>query len=165
MKFALNFARYTLHFIRLILSVSCILIGYLIISDISFWENTHQFATYEKLICLTLFIFSALALWACNKLVNTLKSIKNNEIFNRENTIAFKWASGVCGLYIMGKHLLLLYILSSIKDSLAWSEWMDSISTQLAEIISFGLLACFFWVIAKIIEEGVIYKTENELTI
>ncbi len=62
MRFALDFARFSVHFIRLILSATCVLIGYLVISDASFWENTHRFATYEKLIWLSLFIFSTVAL-------------------------------------------------------------------------------------------------------
>jgi hypothetical protein len=165
MKFALSFVWFVIQFLRLIFSALIVGLGFLLILTKAFWFDIERYPWFDKGIWIGVFGFSILALIAGNKLVKSIQNIKKGSIFNEQNTSTFKFAAIVTSLFLVGKYMLLFYIHSIEKGELALSElWNDS-ATQLSEVISFGLLACFFWVISKLIEEGIQYKNENDLTI
>ncbi|GGE37934.1 DUF2975 domain-containing protein [Psychroflexus planctonicus] len=165
MKLALSVAWFAIQFLRLIFSVIIVVLGFLLIFNKQFWVASERYPLDEKLVWVALFVFSILALLSSNKLVRAIKNFKEKNIFNPKNVKAFKLAAGVTSVYLVGKYSLMLYIHSSEQGKLAWHEWWNDSTTQLSEVISFGMLACFFWVIAKLIEEGIAYKNENDLTI
>lgn len=165
MKLALSFAWYAIQFLRLIFSIAIVVMGFLLIFDTAFWMDAERYPIGEKIIWIGLFVFSIVALWACNQLVDAVNRLKEKTIFIPQNAFAFKFAAWLSLVYLVGKYALLLFIHSSEQGKLAWSEWWNDSATQISEMISMGLLTCFFWVMAKLIEEGIAYKDENDLTI
>ena len=131
----------------------------------TFWQSAERYPWSEKLLWIGIFIFEILALIACNKLVNSIQQMKNNLFFTVKNKQAFQFATLVSFAYLFGIYILIFYIHSIEQGRLAWHEWWNDDATHISEIISLGLLTCFFWIIAQLIREGILYKTENELTI
>lgn len=170
MKLALSFAWYLIQFLRLIFSTAIVLLGVLLIFTQKFWLLNEQYPWNEKLVYLGVFVFVVLALIASNRLVNTLNNLKNNIVFTTQNKTAFQFAAITAGSYLVGKYVLLLYLhpidkLNVSWHIITWQVWKNNDVIQISEVISVGLLACFFWIIAQLINEGINYKTENDLTI
>lgn len=160
---ALNFAYYLIQFIRLVLSAFIVFFGFLVLPD--FAHNIHKDLGQESSILLIIVGFGIVALIACNKLIDTIKAFQQKSYFTTKNKKTFAFCTFTLTTYILVKYSLLLYIISIEKGKLAISDWWQDEATQLSELISLGLLACFFWIIAKLIEEGIVYKNEHDLTI
>ena len=165
MKLALSFAWYLIQFLKLVFSSLIIILGYLLIFDSTFWEATQPNPWSENLLWMSIFVFGILALIACNKLNRSIKNIKNKLIFTIQNKKAFQFAAITTSCYLAGKHVLLFYLHSVDEQKIAWQALWNNSNTQFSEVISLGLLASFFWIIAQLISEGITYKTENDLTI
>lgn len=160
---ALTFAYYLIQFLRLIFSIIIVGFGYVTIPD--FLRNLQKGLWHDNVFIAIIIGFAIVAFIACNKLISVIEDFREKLYFTKKNKHSFQFCALTIIGYVFLKYSSLLFIISFEKGELAITDWWQNEATQPSELISFGLLACFFWVIAQLIEEGIAYKNENDLTI